>query len=53
MRKEEIASIAQLLTAIKDEIKRIKKAQKDKDGELLESARHEILMFQKEVDKLL
>lgn len=51
MRKEEIASIAQLLTAIKDNVRKLKKAQKEKDGELLESAKHEILMFQKEVDK--
>lgn len=53
MKKEEIASIAQLLTAIKDNVRKLKKAQKEKDGELLESAKHEILMFQKEVDKAL
>jgi hypothetical protein len=53
MKKEEIASIAQLLTTIKDNVRKMKKAQKERDGELLESAKREILMFQKEVDKAL
>lgn len=53
MKKEEIAVLAQLLTAIKDAIDRLEEAQKKKDAEELEMAKREILSFQKKIDEIL
>ncbi len=53
MKKEEIAVLAQLLTAIKDTIERLEEAQKKKDSEELEMAKREILSFQKKIDEIL
>jgi hypothetical protein len=53
MKKSDIMVLAQLLTAIKDGTREIEMAQKDKDAEKLARAKHEILGFQKELERLL
>ena len=53
MKKEDIVTIAQLLNAIKDSLDKLEEALKKKDGEMLASAKQEILMFQQEIDKLI
>lgn len=53
MKKEEVIVLAQLLTAIKDGIEKLEEAQKKQDAEQLESAKQEILHFQKKVAELL
>ncbi|MBI2452536.1 hypothetical protein HYV50_05705 [Candidatus Pacearchaeota archaeon] len=53
MKKETITLLAQLLTAIKDGLEKIEEAQKNKDAELLATAKQEILLFQKKISELL
>ena len=53
MKKEDIITIAQLLSAIKEDIGKIKEAQKNKDVDLLTSAKREILGFQRKLTELL
>ena len=53
MLKEDITAIAQLLTAIKDSVKKLEEAQKRKDIELYNKAKSEILKFKGEIDKLI
>lgn len=53
MKKEEIAVLAQLLTAIKDAIYKLEEGQKEKDTEKTASAKREILAFQKKLEELL
>jgi len=48
-----ISEIAQLLSAMKDGIQKIKLSQKKKDAEQLSAAKHEILGFQKKLAELL
>lgn len=49
----DIATMAQLLSAIKDDIGKMREAQKKKDAEQLAGAKREILSFQKKMDELL
>jgi len=51
MKREEIAILAHLLTAIKDAIK--EKAQKTKDIERVALAKREILNLQTQIDRVL
>ncbi|MBU0760639.1 MAG: hypothetical protein KJ600_04610 [Nanoarchaeota archaeon] len=53
MKKENIVVVAQLLTAIKDNIEKIEEAEREKDAEKLSSGRQEILSFQKKIGELL
>lgn len=53
MKKEDLTVLAQLLTAIKDGIGKLEKAQKNNDAELIMSIKREILDFQKKIDGLL
>ncbi|MEK6928917.1 MAG: hypothetical protein AABW65_03100 [Nanoarchaeota archaeon] len=53
MEKEDVGLIAQLLTGIKDALNSLEEAQKNNDLEKLNSAKKEILNFQKEIDKLI
>jgi hypothetical protein len=57
MKKEDrvanVTVIAQLLSAIKDNIEELKKARKIKDGELMAGSKMEILSFQKKLEELL
>lgn len=53
MKREEITVLAQLLTAMKDSVASMEEAQKNKDSEQLETAKKELLAFQKRLDELL
>ena len=53
MKKEDTLLIAQLLTGMKDAAAKLEDAYKKKDLVKLQSAKKEILNFQKEIDKLL
>lgn len=53
MKREEITVVAQLLTAIKDALAELEKAQRKNDEERVEMAKREILGFQKKLDELL
>ena len=53
MNKEEISIIAQLLSSMKDAIKKLEEAEKSKDNELMTVAKREILHFQNEINKIL
>lgn len=53
MKKEEIAVLAQLLTALKDAVLKLEEAQREKRIEEIASAKREILSFQKKIEELL
>ena len=53
MKKEAIAILAQLLTAIKDGIRKLEDAQKNKDAEEIALARREILSFQRQISEII
>jgi len=53
MKNEDIVVIAQLLAAMKDAVERAAIAERDKDAEALNSAKREILVFQKQIKELL
>ena len=53
MKRDEITVIAQLLTAIKDALEELEKAQRKRDEERVVMAKREILSFQKKLDELL
>lgn len=53
MKKEDIATIAQLLSSMKDMLVKLESANKNRDMARLESIKREILNLQKEIDKLL
>jgi hypothetical protein len=53
MKKEEIAVVAQLLTAIKDAAEKLEEAKINGDAEQLAIAKGEILSFQKKLGELL
>ena len=53
MKREEIAILAHLLTAIKDAIKELEKDQKTKDIERVALAKREILNLQTQIDRVL
>lgn len=53
MKKEDLISIAQLLAAMKDAVDRLAVAEREKNAEELNSAKKEILSFQKQVQDLL
>lgn len=53
MKKEDMEDIAQLLNAMKDAVKKIEVAQKEKDDEQLSAAKREILSFQKKLSEIL
>jgi len=53
MKKEEIVSIAQLLTAMKDGLAKLDDAEKENDRESVVIAKREILAFQKKLGELL
>lgn len=51
MKKEEIAAVAQLLTAMKDVVAKLREAQKKKDFEQINILKREILEFKKNIDE--
>jgi len=51
--EDNVAVIAQLLSAIKDNIEKLKEARKNRDSELMASSKMEILSFQKKLEELL
>ncbi|MBI5803613.1 hypothetical protein HY450_00040 [Candidatus Pacearchaeota archaeon] len=53
MKKGDIEGIAQLLTAIKDGIEKLKEAQKNNDPEQMAMAKKEILLFHSKIEELL
>ena len=53
MKKEEVTTIAQLLTAMKDSVNKMEEAQRNNDAELLATAKREFLALQKRIDELL
>jgi len=53
MKKEEIALIAQLLSAMKDAVSKLEDAERRKDQHMLESAKKEVIQFQWQIKKLL
>lgn len=53
MKKEDFSVLAQVLTAIKDNISKIEEAQKRKDKEMLATAKREILTLQQQIDNML
>ena len=53
MNKEEISTIAQLLSSMKDAINELDKAKRKKDIERTSSAKKEIISFKEQLDKLL
>ena len=53
MQKEEISLVAQLLGGMKDAVIKLEKAYKNKDAEMLASAKQEILRFQDEIKKII
>lgn len=53
MDKEVISVIAQLLSSMKDAMKKLEEAEKSKNNELATIAKREILNFQNEIKKLL
>jgi hypothetical protein len=53
MKKEEVVVVAQLLTAIKDAASKLGDAEKEKDAAKLNSAKKEILSFQKQIQEIL
>ena len=53
MEKEEVAVIAQLLTAMKDSAEKLEQAQRKKDLESIAEAKKEILSFQRQIKELL
>jgi hypothetical protein len=53
MNREEIGLVAQLLTSMKEAVKKLENAKEKKDMEDLLSAKKEILKFKKELEKVL
>lgn len=53
MKKEDVLLLAQLLTAIKDGVGKLESAVRRQDPEQSESAKQEILHFQKKIEELL
>ncbi len=53
MKKEEVAVIAQLLSAIRDSIEKLDEAKRKNDSEEMIMIRKEIMMFQKKIDEML
>ena len=51
MKKEEIAIVAQLLTAMKDSVGKLEDAKRADDMEKFESAKREILKIQKGIEE--
>lgn len=53
MKNEDLIVVAQLLAAIKDAIEKLAVAERSKDVERLNSAKKEILTFQRQMKELL
>lgn len=53
MKKEDLPAIANLLTAMRDTVRKIEEAQKNKDLETLETAKKELVMFSNKLKELL
>ena len=53
MQKEDIGTIAQLLSGIRDALDKMEKAKRTKEIETFNEAKHEIIEFQEEIKKLL
>ncbi len=53
MKKENLIILAQLLTAMKDAVSELEKAQKENDNDKVMIIKKEIINFQKKVDSLL
>lgn len=53
MKKEDVAVLAQLLDAIRENIEELEKAQKNKDSERVLAIKKEILNFQRKVGEIL
>lgn len=53
MKRDEIALVAQLLTALRDAVNALEKAQREKNEEKISTAKREILLFQKKLDEIL
>ncbi len=51
MKKEEIAVVAQLLTAMKDSVEKLEDSKRDGDSWKFEKAKKEILEIQKRIDE--
>ena len=53
MKNEDLIVIAQLLAAMKDAVERLAVAERNKETERLNSAKKEILIFQRQIQDLL
>jgi hypothetical protein len=53
MKKEDIAILAQLLTAMKDSVSKLEEAQAAKNLEKAAAAKREIITFQKKIEEIL
>lgn len=53
IKKEEITSLSQLLSSMKDAIKKMEKAKRRNDSEQLALGKKEILDFQKKINEIL
>ncbi len=53
MKKEDIAVVAQLLSAMQDTVKKMEESAKNDDLESVNSAKREIKMFQKKLEEIL
>jgi hypothetical protein len=52
MKKEDLAVLAQLLTAMKDAVGELEDAQRRNDSDRIMTIKKEILSFQKKIDEL-
>ncbi len=53
MKREDIATLAQLLSGMKDGIEKLERAQKEKNVDDINAAKSAIISFQKEIAKIL
>ena len=53
MKREDITILAQLMTSMKDAVEKLGDAEKEKDAEKLNTAKKEIVSFQKQIDRIL
>lgn len=53
MKSEDLIVVAQLLAAMKDAVEKLAAGERSKDAERVNSAKKEILTFQKQIQELL
>ena len=53
MKREDIPTLAQLLSGMKDAIEKLEKAQKEKNIDDINSAKSAIIAFQKDIAKII